>query len=177
MSNTIAKRYVGALLDGAKKNDIKEYSIGLNAIESLFNDKKFTNIIKSPLIENNIKNDLLLSGISKLNNKRLNNFISVLSENNRLESIPSIAQEVRLEIAKSLNSYNGSIISNQKMTKADIEQIQKNLSKKLNSTIKLTLTKSDYNGIKVEVKDLGIEVAFSKSLMNQQLIEHILKAI
>ena len=63
------------------------------------------------------------------------------------------------------------------MTKADIEQIQKNLSKKLNSTIKLTLTKSDYNGIKVEVKDLGIEVAFSKSLMNQQLIEHILKAI
>ena len=38
-------------------------------------------------------------------------------------------------------------------------------------------TGSTILGIKVEVEDLGIEINFSKSRLNMQLVEHILKAI
>ena len=51
------------------------------------------------------------------------------------------------------------------------------LSKKVDATVELTFIKSDYDGLKVEVADLDMEINFSKTRVNAQLVEHILKAI
>jgi F-type H+-transporting ATPase subunit delta len=37
--------------------------------------------------------------------------------------------------------------------------------------------KNDFNGIKVAVEGLGIEINFSKDRIDSQIIEHIIKAI
>jgi F-type H+-transporting ATPase subunit delta len=58
-----------------------------------------------------------------------------------------------------------------------IAQIAENLSKKFDTTIELEAKKSDYNGIKVEVESLGVEIGLSTDRLKAQLAEHILKAI
>jgi len=177
MSSLVAKRYVQALVDGASVQDIETYAMAMEVVAKFFENEKFKTIINSPTIEAKKKEELILSGLEKIENKKINNLIALLSQNNRLVVIPALAEELRLALAQKKNSYTGVIISNQRMTKQDVDNVARNLSKKLNTSISLTFNKTNYDGVKVEVKDLGIEVAFSKSLMNQQLIEHILKAI
>ena len=41
----------------------------------------------------------------------------------------------------------------------------------------LEVAKSDYNGIKIELEDLGVEASFSMDRLKAQMIEYILKAI
>lgn len=55
--------------------------------------------------------------------------------------------------------------------------MEENFSKKFNSKIKLDGSKSDYNGVKVELDDLGVEVNFSIDRLKSQMSEYILKAI
>ena len=58
-----------------------------------------------------------------------------------------------------------------KKTKEDLEKskIQSNQTALYFSHMK--------NGIKVDVADLGVEINFSKSRINSQIVEHIVKAI
>jgi F-type H+-transporting ATPase subunit delta len=58
-----------------------------------------------------------------------------------------------------------------------MQELSDGLSKKFDSKISLSYVKDDFNGIKVDVQDLGIEINFSKSRINSQMIEHIVKAI
>jgi len=58
-----------------------------------------------------------------------------------------------------------------------VNELSSGLNKKFNSTITLTFVKNDFNGIKVEVVGLGIEINFSKDRIDSQMIEHIIKAI
>ena len=37
--------------------------------------------------------------------------------------------------------------------------------------------KNDFDGVKMKIEDLGLEIHFSKSRINSQIIEHIAKAI
>jgi hypothetical protein len=36
---------------------------------------------------------------------------------------------------------------------------------------------SDYDGIKVDIEGLGVEISFAKNIFKSQMIEHILKAV
>ena len=58
-----------------------------------------------------------------------------------------------------------------------MQELSSGLSKKFDSTISLSYVKTDFDGIKVDVVDLGIEIDFSKTRINSQIIEHIVKAI
>ena len=58
-----------------------------------------------------------------------------------------------------------------------MQELSKGLSKKFDLNISLEFVKNDFNGIKVDVEDLGIEINFSKTRINSQMIEHIVKAI
>ena len=45
--------------------------------------------------------------------------------------------------------------------------------------VKLSLSQNvgDYDGIKVDIDGLGVEISFSKDRLRAQLIDHILKAV
>ena len=55
--------------------------------------------------------------------------------------------------------------------------LEDKFSKRFNASIKLDSQKSEYNGIKIELNDLGVEASFSVDRLKAQMSEHILKAI
>lgn len=177
MSIVIAKRYAKALIESAETSEFELFNNALSGIASMFKNEKFKIILSLPELDASEKREIILAGVKNMKNKKLDNFISLLAENGRLDIIPLVAEEIRLEIAKKNNQYEGVIYSNQALKPEDIESLSKNLSARVGSNIQLKFQDSKFDGIKVEVEDLNIEVAFSKDSINRQLIEHILKAI
>ena len=110
-------------------------------------------------------------------NKKIENLLSLLAENGRIDIIPAIAVEMKKELAREKNAFVGKVYSDSAIDNKAIEGLSSGLSKKVGSSITLEFVKSDYDGIKVEVNDLGIEINFSKNRLNSQMIDHILKAI
>jgi F-type H+-transporting ATPase subunit delta len=75
------------------------------------------------------------------------------------------------------NAYTGKIFSDLDMDAKTVEALSSGLGKKVNANITLEFVKTNFDGIKVEVEDLGVEINFSKQRINTSLIDHILKAI
>jgi F-type H+-transporting ATPase subunit delta len=115
--------------------------------------------------------------VEKAKSEKINNFIKLLAEKNRFELIPEIALQISKEIAVVNNAYTGKIFSDTDIDAAMVKSISAGLSKKVDANITLEFVKTDFDGIKVEVEDLGVEINFSKERINSTLIDHILKAI
>ncbi len=171
----VAKRYVKALVKSSNINELKMVSQELNEIALAFSSNKFKNIILSPDINSDEKIKLILSFTKS--GKKVTNLIKILNQNDKLFTIPEIAKELKQQISNMTNNYSGVIISNFKVNRAKIKELETNLSKKFNATIKLENRVTNYNGIKVELEDLGVEVSFSTDRLKAQIREHILKAI
>ncbi len=172
----VAKTYIKALVGSLNSDGMKGASDALNSIAAAFGINKFKNIVYSTEIAKDKKVDFILSMLEKPDEK-ITNFIKLLSENGRLEEIPAMAQELQKQIAIQTNTYDGVLISNFDVPADQIADIEKNLSTKLGSTIKLSNEVSNYPGLKVEVDNLGVEVGLSTDRVKAQLAEHILKAI
>jgi ATP synthase F1, delta subunit len=84
-----------------------------------------------------------------------------------------------MKIEQSLleNTYRGEVVGNFDLSAEQLKALEENFSKKFNSKIKLDGSNSDYNGVKVELDDLGVEVNFSIDRLKSQMSEYILKAI
>jgi F-type H+-transporting ATPase subunit delta len=133
--------------------------------------------MSSPTTTASEKEALLLEGVKSAESTQVENLIKLLVENGRINIIPAMANELQKEIARSSKSYQGTVYSNSDIDDAVMAGLSENLGKKVDASITLDFVKSDLDGIKVEVEDLGIEVNFSKSRLNMQIIDHILKAI
>ena len=176
MEELIAKRYVKALLEVIPENQREDYSYILNSLSALFDNRTFKNIIESPIVSSKQKADLLLEPL-KSGNIPLINLIKVLAENGRLSLIPYIAKSLNQEVQKERNEYEGILSSGDELSLDDIAKLEKSLATYTGSTIKLTQQKSNLDGIKVTVDDLGIEVNFSKERVKEQLIDFITKSL
>ena len=176
MSNLVAKRYVKALLiDQDVKSATKLYN-NIKEIAIAYNDDKFLSIVSSSDINIDAKIELINSFI-KTDDKSIENLLKLLANNKRLNIIPNIANELKKEIAILTNSYEGIIYTNTKLDESDLVSIQEKFAKKFNVTLTLTQNICDYDGIKVDIEGLGVEIGFSKDRLKSQMIEHILKAV
>ncbi len=177
MEELIAKRYVKALKGSLKPKEVGVVDELFKALASGFNDEKFVRIFESRDVPNAQKEEILLSAVKSVKSTKVNNFIKLLVENGRINIIPAISSELSKEISRMNKSYSGKVYSDSDIDAKTLTGIGKGLSKKLGATISLEMVKNDFDGIKVEVEDLGVEINFSKNRLNSQLIEHILKAI
>lgn len=176
MEELIAKRYVNALSEVATSEQKTEYSEVLNTIAELLKDENMVERLTSPLISSADKTAFVLEGI-KGADSNLENFIKILGENDRLNLIPTIAKTLNQELQEESNEYEGVVTSSNALSEADLEDLQNSLKTYTGSTIKLTQTQSDIEGIRVAVEDLGIEVNFSKQRVKEQLIDFITKSL
>ena len=177
MSELVAKRYIKAL-----KNDMDAKALNstceiFSQIALSFKDEKFTNVINNPSVSSEDKTNILLDAVKAAKSEKVDNFIKLLGENKRLNIIPSLAEALKKDIAQTTNTYSGVVYSDSDIDAKAIKSLGDGLGKKYNSKITLDFVKSEFNGIKVDVEDLGIEINFSKSRINDQIIEHIVKAI
>jgi F-type H+-transporting ATPase subunit delta len=177
MSEMIAKRYIKALKSEFEAKELSTVSDIFTEMALSFEDEKLTDIINNPSISSSEKTNIILDAVKSAKSEKLNNFIKILGENKRLEIIPSIALALKKDIAISTKKYNGLVFSDSDIKATTIKSLGTGLGKRYDSKITLDFVKNDFDGVKVDVEDLGIEINFSKSRINDQIIEHIVKAI
>ena len=172
MIDLVVYKYVDALF--SKQNELNGIKSSLNNLAKAFEDKKFCEIIDSYEIAKEKKVELLLS---LTDNKYVQNLIKLLAIKNRLNLIPQIASALNKKINIANNIYDGVVYSKEPLNKDELNEINEKFSKKFQIKLNLTNISGDYEGIKVSIEDLGVEVGFSKSLIQSQLKEFILKAV
>lgn len=177
MAALVAKRYVKALLDGENAENMAGISVVFDALSTQFENESFVDFISAPDVSSSAKEEILLAAIEKAKSEKINNLIKLLAEKNRFVIIPEIAKQISKEIAVVNNAYTGKIYSDTEMDAKTVEALSNGLSKKVDANITLEFVKNNFDGIKVEVEDLGVELNFSKERINSTLINHILKAI
>jgi len=177
MEELVAKRYIKAIVDGSSISDIQSMAAVFSSLAISFKDEKFLNIIDNPNVSSSDKESILLEGVKSANSEKINNFVKLIVENKRINIIPAIAEGMRKDLASTTKTYEGTVYSDSDIDDKVISELSSGLSKKFDSKITLTYIKNDFNGIKVDVEDLGIEINFSKTRINNQMIEHIIKAI
>lgn len=175
MGILVAKKYVKGLIKDTTVDQLLVLSSNLQSISSAYTNKKFINIIESIEVHNDKKKDLILSFIDDINIK-VKNLIELLSINNRLNIIPDISIELQKELSIMTNEFNGVVYSNYSLDKGYINNLEEKLSKRLNIA-KLSLINKvcDYDGIKVDIENLGISISFDNDRFKSDMINHILK--
>jgi len=175
MEELIAKRYATALSSVSK--DIKEIANVLNVLTEVIATEEVKTALTSPIVAADKKTDMILSTLGKDADTTLVNFIKILGENKRLDLIPAIAKVLNSDLQKESNKYEGVLKSSKKLGKEELGKLEKTLEKYTGSKIKLTQEKTDLDGLRVSVDDLGIEVNFSKERVKEQLIDFIKKSL
>jgi len=75
------------------------------------------------------------------------------------------------------NTYVGVVYTNEELSKDYVSSIEKQFSKKFDVKLSLSQNVCDYDGIKVDIDGLGVEISFSKERLKTQMIDHILQAV
>ena len=174
MEELIAKRYAKAL--SSVSNDIAGIAEVLNVLAEVIQTEEVKLALTSPLVSDAKKTEMILSAVSDDDNT-LVNFIKVLGEHKRLELIPAIAKVLNSDLQKKSNQYVGVLKSSDKLGKDELSKLEKTLERYTGSEIKLRQEKTDLDGLRVSVDDLGIEVNFSKQRVKEQLIDFITKSL
>jgi len=177
MEELIAKRYIKAIKKSSDIESMQNMALIFSTLAESFNNEKFVQIINNPDVSRDQKSEILLAAVKSADSKDVENLIKLLAEHNRINIIPAIAEVMRKDIAATSKSYTGIVYSDSDIDAKVIENLSSELGKRFDSNISLKFVKDDFNGIKVDVEDLGIEINFSKSRINSQIIEHIVKAI
>jgi F-type H+-transporting ATPase subunit delta len=175
MEELIAKRYATALSSVSK--DVKNIVAVLNVLTEAISVPEVQEILTSPIVAAEKKTEMILSALGNEADVKLVNFIKILGENKRLDLIPAIAKVLNADLQKESNQYEGVLKSSKKLEKEELAKLEKTLEKYTGSTIKLKQEKTDLDGLRVSVDDLGIEVNFSKQRVKEQLIDFIKKSL
>ncbi len=175
MEELIAKRYASALSSVVK--DLPAILEVLNGLSEAINTSEVKTALTSPIIASEKKTEMILSTLGEGADGSLVNFIKILGENNRLDLIPAIAKVLNADQQRIANKYEGVLKSASTLDAKALEDLEKTLKKYTGSTIKLRQEKTDLEGLRVLVDDLGIEVNFSKQRVKEQLIDFIKKSL
>jgi F-type H+-transporting ATPase subunit delta len=176
MVDLVAKRYVKALMSQRDDDSIKSIYNELKTISSAFSDDRFLLIVASTEVTMENKVDLILSFVENCSDV-VKNLVKLLGDNKRLSIIPSIVDGLKAQLAIINNSYEGFIHTNTELSEAEVQKLNEQFAKKFNVNLELIQNICDYDGIKVDIDGLGVEIGFSKERLRSQMIDHILKAV
>ena len=175
MEELIAKRYAKAL--SAVSKDITGLADVLSVLSSAISTSEVQSALNSPIVTSEKKTEMILSALGNNSDSILVNFIKILGENKRLNLIPAIAKVLNTDLQKISNEYEGVLKSKATLDADALSKLEETLKKYTGSTIKLRQEKTDLDGLRVSVDDLGIEVNFSKQRVKEQLIDFIKKSL
>ncbi len=177
MKELIAKRYIKALKNVFNSSELAATSEVLSSLACEFENSKISKIMDNPNVTKSQKLEILLDATKSFESKKFNSFIQLLVEHKRVNIIPALSLVMKKEIAKMNNTYTGVVYSNSDIDATTLTELGSGISKKIHSNVTLQFVKNDFDGVKMQIEDLGLEIDFSKSRINTQIVEHILKAI
>ena len=177
MKDQIAKRYTDALVEGMDTKDLVALQEIFASLTDVLEDEKVKPIFFSPYMNDEERQDMLLKAVASAKSEKVNNVIKLLVEKRRIDVFGAIADSLALIVAKQNKAYAGKIFANSDIKKETLKKFGDNVGKKVDADVSFESVKDDYNGVKIAVDDLGIEISFSKSNVRNQMIQHILKSI
>jgi F-type H+-transporting ATPase subunit delta len=176
MVDLVVKRYAKALIDGKDISQLESQITELESVNVAYSNDKFLSIITSVEVTSHKKVELILSFLNNASQNTIN-LIKLLGENRRLEIVPQLVQELKKELFTMKNSYEGTIYTKTELATTYVSSLEEQFGKKFDIQLKLNQKVCNYDGIKVEIEGLGVEIGFSKDRLKSQMINHILKAI
>lgn len=173
----VAKRYTQALVAGASVKEKALYQEVFASLAEALKDEKVRQVLLSPYMNDADRTKILLDAVAQTKNEKINNLLKLLVEKRRIEIIGAISQSLTLLMALESKKYIGTLYSNTKIKKDTLKSFEEHIGKRVDAKISMNAVQNEYNGVKVEVEDLGVEVSFSKDTVRNQMIQHILKSI
>ena len=158
-SNSIARRYAGALLKiGLKKNTFERYGQELAAISLALSPS--LGELAGPLLKKEVKKEIIeeIGAVANLS-PDLVNFMKLLVDKGRLAALPDIATAYREEADEAAGKVTAHVFSAQPLDEATLGQLRVKLTKRLGKSVALE-TKTDpalIGGIKTRVGSLVID--------------------
>jgi len=177
MDKLIAKKYARAVMESGDDATVAKRLDVLKAIGDALVDANVKEFITSPLVEKAKKAELLLDALESGQDDVISNLIKLMTEKGRLDLIPDLVAIMTFERKKASNHFEGTIYSDETLSKETVEKLETSLEKYSGAKIALVQEKSDQDELKVEVEDLGIELSFSRDKVKRALIDHIQKAL
>lgn len=169
----VARRYVTALfeLSESAKNLDKTLAELKKVLEVYDSVKMFNEVANSPLIDVDgkvkaaelVSDKLKLSAVSK-------NFLKVVAQNKRLDLLPNMVAEFEKQIDSANGVVQAKVISAEKLTSAQADNLSKQVAKKTGKKVKLeeAVDESLIGGFKVEVGSEIIDFSVKNKLAKVQ---------
>ncbi len=177
MSSLIAKKYAKALLE-LKDISLDDTLEQLSAIsQSITDNSEVAEFLSSPIVKSDKKYEAVIAPVADKLDKKVTALLELMAQKGRLSLIPELSNLLAREIMIKNNNFVGTIESNDELDSTLVEKLEKKLASYSGAVIKLESKKTDLDGIKVEVSDLGLELNFSKDSVKNALLEHIQKAL
>ncbi|MFC3847500.1 F0F1 ATP synthase subunit delta [Helicobacter baculiformis] len=171
--NLVAKKYARALRESFGA-DLERALKALERMCALYTSAEFIEVLQSPYYPNTIKQKIL-NDVLEDKDPRLQRFLEVLSEHQRFIVLPEIYKELCAWVQRQQNAYKGYLFCNQEV--GDLGMLEAQVAKRLNITLSLESVLVEHEGIRLEIPDLGVEVAFYKDHFFRQLKHFIMEAV
>lgn len=178
MVTILSRKYAKALCELQNIEKLSSTLQSLNRLSIAAKNAKFKDIMAAKEVGAQEKISLLCD-ISQNDDAQFKNFIALLQEKKRVELIPDITEEIRKYIAMSIGVHEAKVVANFHISDSQIRAIEQAICTRLSKKITLEfdqVAKETFNGIKVEIDDLGVEVEIDKGKIKNSLVGHILSS-
>lgn len=166
--STIARPYAEALYEVADaKNAVSQWSAALNELARVSSHEDVREVMTDPRLSKVQRKDLLLGLVKIAMPAEASNFVDLLVENDRVVTLPEIAEQ--FEVLK--NRHEGSaiakIVSAYALSDEQVNELSAGLERKFGVKLKpeVTVDHSIIGGIRVTVGDQVLDTSVQAQLM------------
>lgn len=170
MIDIVANRYAEALFQLSEDENITNevYKELYEVVELVKGNKELENVLKSPLVPKGEKITLIETLFSNKINNNLKNFLKILIEKGRINSLKTIEKTFKELLNEKNNVIEGTVISAVQMDDNQIKELEEKLSKKYNKNVTLEnkVDESILGGVLVRLGNTQIDGSVKTRLDN-----------
>jgi len=178
-STETSERYSRALFEVAKEEgELLKIEEDINKFDSLIkNSSDINNFLQNPTQSTENQNSLINLLSEKLNfSKNLKNFFLLLIKKRRIFFVSKIINSFLKLCSKKRGEIKASLISSKELTKSELENISKDLSLSMGSTIKFNykIDEELIGGLKLQLGSFMIDTSIKNKLkkFEQRMLEN-----
>ena len=172
--SSVAKRYAGSLLEMAQdKKSVEKIEKDMETLKAmLLGSQDLSHTMVNPLVSKDQKKAVLLELAKKAKMQKLTaNFLGVVSDSGRADSLQEIVRAFEVLLRESRGQVDASIQSAVALTPAQTKKLQEELSKSMGSTVALNVSvdKDLLGGMIVTVGSQMIDDSVRRKLERLQM--------
>ena len=173
-SSETSERYSRALFEVANEtNDLDKIENDVRNFQSLFNSSsEIKNFIQNPTQSKNTQNNVINLLSENLGfSKNLKNFFLLLVEKRRIFFVKKISESFLKLCSKKRGEIKASLISSKELSTTELDEISKDLSRSMGSTIKFDykVDKELIGGLKLQLGSFMIDTSIKNKLKKYKL--------